>query len=185
MADETSNHSVEANRHPLAPPDAGRQSGSPCSARASFPAAVAHLGRSVRYIPRHPPVRTPGWPEGPRHASPGQASPQASVALGQPPQETPEPCRGETRSRGRTARRRSPGLFRPVGALADVNGRFTQGGAPRRLGACPGLSSCAPLGLGAPNQAVEATATRALGLRAGTGDLRGVCGRRASPGRSP
>ncbi len=140
-------------------------------------------GRSVRYIPRHPPVRTPGWPEGPRHASPGQASPQASVALGQPPQETPEPCRGETSSRGRTARRRSPRLFRPVGALADFNGRSTQGGTPRRLGACPGLSSCAPLGLGAPNQTVEATATRALAWRTGPGDCRGVCGRRASPGR--
>ncbi len=47
-----------------------------------------------------------------------------------------------------------------------------RGGVPRRRGAA------------SFNQAVEATATRALGLRAGTGDLRGVCGRRASPGRS-
>ena len=31
------------------------------------------------------------------------------------------------------------------------------------------------------NQSVEATATRALALMAGTGDLGGVCGRRASP----
>ncbi len=132
---------------------------------------------------QHAPRRTSGWPEGPRHASPGQASPQASVALGQPPQESPEPCRGETSFRGRTAHRRSSGLFRPVGALADVNGRPTQGGAPRRLGACPGLSSCAPLGLRAPNQSVEATATRALAWRTGPGDCRGVCGRRASPVR--
>jgi hypothetical protein len=36
--------------------------------------------------------------------------------------------------------------------LVGSGGRLTQGGAPRGLGACPGLSSFAPLGLGAPNQ---------------------------------
>ena len=45
-----------------------------------------------------------------------------------------------------------PGFFRPVGALGDFLRRSTQGGAPRRLGACPGLSSFAPLGLRSPNQ---------------------------------
>ena len=35
------------------------------------------------------------------------------------------------------------------------------------------------------NQSVEATATRSLGLMVKPGDLRGVWGRRASPGRSP
>jgi len=34
-------------------------------------------------------------------------------------------------------------------------GWLTQGGAPRKLGTCPGLSSSAPLGLGAPNGAPE------------------------------
>jgi len=41
------NHSVEANRRPAAPPDAGSPFGSPSSARASSLAAVAHLGRSA------------------------------------------------------------------------------------------------------------------------------------------
>ena len=39
------NHSVEANRRPAAPLEAGRQFGSPFSARPGVPAAVAHLGR--------------------------------------------------------------------------------------------------------------------------------------------
>ena len=34
----------------------------------------------------------------------------------------------------------------PAGLVSRV--RFTQGGAPRKLGACPGLSSFAPFGLG-------------------------------------
>ena len=42
------NHSVEANRRPAAPPEAGQQFGSPFSARPNFPAAVAHLWRSAR-----------------------------------------------------------------------------------------------------------------------------------------
>ena len=41
------NHSVEANRRPAAPPEAGHQLGSPFSARPYFPAAVAHLWRST------------------------------------------------------------------------------------------------------------------------------------------
>ena len=32
-------------------------------------------------------------------------------------------------------------------------GTMTQGGTPRRLGACPGLNSAAPLGRTAPNKA--------------------------------
>ena len=40
-----SNHSVEANRRPAAPPEAGSQFGSPFSARPDLPAAVAHLWR--------------------------------------------------------------------------------------------------------------------------------------------
>jgi hypothetical protein len=68
---------------------------------------------SVRYTAQHSPRRTSGWPEGPRDASPGQVSLRASVALGQRPRETPEPCRGETGSRAHLA---SPGFFRPVGA---------------------------------------------------------------------
>jgi len=51
-------------------------------------------------------------------------------------------------------------------------------------GTCPGLACFAPLGLRAPNQPVEATATRPLALMAGPGDGSEVCGRRASP-RSP
>jgi len=43
----TANHSVEANRRPGAPLGVGSQFGSLFSARASFPAAVAHLGRSA------------------------------------------------------------------------------------------------------------------------------------------
>jgi len=44
---DSPNHSVEANRRPAAPPGAGQQFGSRFSARASFPAAVAHLWRST------------------------------------------------------------------------------------------------------------------------------------------
>ena len=44
------NHSVEANRRPAAPLDASSQFGSPISARASFPAAVAHLWRSGKSV---------------------------------------------------------------------------------------------------------------------------------------
>jgi hypothetical protein len=40
-----SNHSVEANRRPAAPLDAGSQFGSPSPAPPYPPAAVAHLGR--------------------------------------------------------------------------------------------------------------------------------------------
>jgi len=43
----TPNHSVEANRRPAAPPVAGSQVGSCCSARRHFSAAVAHLFRSA------------------------------------------------------------------------------------------------------------------------------------------
>jgi hypothetical protein len=39
------NHSVEANRRPAAPLEAGHRFGSSCSARPSFPAAVARLWR--------------------------------------------------------------------------------------------------------------------------------------------
>jgi hypothetical protein len=141
--------------------------------RRSWSAAVGELWRSVQYTMQHSPGRTSGWPEGPRDASPGQASLQASVALGQSPRETTEPCRGETDERLFPARRPSPDLFRPVGALGDYFGRSTQGGAPRGLGACPGLSSFAPLGLGAPNQSLHRTA--ALRLRLGCA---GVIGRR-------
>ena len=42
------NHSVEANRRPASPPEAGSQFGSPFSAPQYFPAAVAHLGRSLQ-----------------------------------------------------------------------------------------------------------------------------------------
>ena len=41
------NHSVEANRRPAAPLEAGSQFGSSFSARPAVPAAVAHLLRSV------------------------------------------------------------------------------------------------------------------------------------------
>ncbi len=47
-ADDTpSNHSVEANRRPAAPLEAGSQFGSRFSARPYSPAAVAHLWRSI------------------------------------------------------------------------------------------------------------------------------------------
>lgn len=42
---ESPNHSVEANRRPAAPLEAGSRFGSLFSARPAFPAAVAHLGR--------------------------------------------------------------------------------------------------------------------------------------------
>ena len=45
--DIPSNHSVEANRRPPAPPGAGHQFGLPSSAPPYFPAAVAHLWRSA------------------------------------------------------------------------------------------------------------------------------------------
>ena len=52
---------------------------------------VGEPGRSVTYTDRHSPGRTSGWPEGPRHASPGQASLRASVALDSPIAEPSEP----------------------------------------------------------------------------------------------
>ena len=113
--------------------------------------AVVHPQRSVQHTSHHPRARSSWGPEGPRHASPGQASP-ASVALGQRPQDTPEPCRGEPGSRSYTALRSARGLSRPLGASGCFLGRSTQGGAPRGLGACPGLACLAPLGLRAPNQ---------------------------------
>jgi len=118
---------------------------------------------SVRYTMQHSPRRTSRWPEGPRQTSPGQASLRASVALGHRPQDTPEPCRGETDTLLLPTRPPSPGLFRPVGALGDLFGRSTQGGAPRGLGACPGLACVAPLGLKAPNQSLHRTAAHPLG----------------------
>jgi len=48
--DTMPNHSVEANRRPAAPPEAGSQFGSSFSARPSFPAALAHLLRSLHGI---------------------------------------------------------------------------------------------------------------------------------------
>jgi hypothetical protein len=42
-----SKHSGEANRRPAAPPGVGSPFGSPSCARASLPAAIAHLGRSA------------------------------------------------------------------------------------------------------------------------------------------
>ena len=66
--------------------------------------------RSVRDTSQRLPRRAPRWPEGPGHASPGQASLWASVALGQLPHATSEPCRGDTGSRLFTARRPSHGL---------------------------------------------------------------------------
>ena len=83
-----------------------------------------------------------------------------SVALGQPHQDTPEPCKGETDSRMFHVRRPFPGLSRPVGALGDLWGHLPQGDAPRGLGACPGLACAAPLGLKAPNHSVEPTSAR-------------------------
>ena len=117
-------------------------------------ASVPHPPRSVQHTSHHPRARSSWGPEGPRHASPGQASP-ASVALGQRPQDTLEPCRGETGSRSYTALRSARGLSRPLGASGCFLGRSTQGGAPRGLGACPGLACIAPLGLRAPNQPRE------------------------------
>jgi hypothetical protein len=46
-----SNHSVQANRRPAAPLEAGSQFGSRSSARPAVPAAVAHLGRSLHSEP--------------------------------------------------------------------------------------------------------------------------------------
>lgn len=42
-----SNHSVEANRRPAAPLEAGKRFGSPGSAPPELPAAIAHLWRSA------------------------------------------------------------------------------------------------------------------------------------------
>jgi hypothetical protein len=75
-------------------------------------------------------------------------------------------CRGETRDRtpgtfGSTRR-----LFRPVGALDVSFARLTQGAAPRRLGACPGLSYHAPVGaegnepVSGPNDDTDAALVR-------------------------
>ena len=47
------NHPVEANRRPAAALEAGSQFASPFSARPSFPAAVAHLGRSAETASLH------------------------------------------------------------------------------------------------------------------------------------
>jgi hypothetical protein len=52
-------------------------------------------------------------------------------------------------------------LSRPVGAPDNSIGHFTQGDAPRGLGACPGLYYVAPLGLRAPNQTLETNADSA------------------------
>jgi len=90
--------------------------GARCSSSREPSARRGCAYRSVPYTSRHWPARTSGWPEGPRQASPGQASP-ASVALGQRHQETPEPCKGETGARRRMGCRPSLGLSRPVGAL--------------------------------------------------------------------
>jgi len=45
MRREVPNHSVEANRRPAAPLEAGSQFASPFCARPDVPAAVAHLRR--------------------------------------------------------------------------------------------------------------------------------------------
>jgi hypothetical protein len=100
----------------------------------------------------------PGWmPECPERASqtsPGQAKvrpDRVSPWVGRS-QETSKPCMGETGSLRRMTLRPSSGLFRPVGASDVSFGCYTQGSAPRRLGACPGLVWVAPLGLRAPDK---------------------------------
>src|SRR5262245_30270429 len=75
-----------------------------------------------------------------------------------------EPCKGETGVRmpgtfGSTRR-----LLRPVGAWNVSFGFLTQGDAPRRLGACPGLSDDAPLGPRAPKSLDRMTRSARLPL---------------------
>jgi hypothetical protein len=48
--DTMPNYWVGANRRPAAPPGAGQEFGSPFSARASIPAAVAHLSLSALLV---------------------------------------------------------------------------------------------------------------------------------------
>jgi hypothetical protein len=50
---------------------------------------------------------------------------------------------------------RRAGLVQPIQGWGP-RGWVTQGGAPRKLGACPGLSSFAPLGLGGASNSASA-----------------------------
>jgi hypothetical protein len=147
----------------------------------SLAAAAGELGRSAHYDSHHWEARWTGCPEGARYLSPGQASHQASGALGWLAQESLEPCRGETVCRKPGPFASSPRLFRPVGAMDELLGRPTQGDAPRRLGACPGLSYAAPLGLRPPNQitAPNAGGRRRFAIRMSLAARVGECFRSA------
>ena len=116
--------------------------------------------RSVEYYSCHLARRLSECPEGARYNSPGQASRQASVALGQR-RHLPEPCKGEIKMELAGDFQNLACLFRPVGASDNLYGCPTQGDAPRGLGACPGLYYVAPVGLRSPNQALERNADSA------------------------
>ena len=115
---------------------------------------------SVKHASVHLPRRTSGSPQGASDDGPGQASLRASVTPGSQHPEIPVPWRGVTDTPASRARWPSPGVpafFCPAGAPGDSRGFPTEGGTPRRLGTCPGLSSLAPLGLEAPNQTRQPT----------------------------